>query len=95
MAIQSTWLFILFVALQIADAWLTIRILTARSGRELNPIMRWLFEQLGLIPGLVAAKLVLSVIVLTALPWVPVWLLVALCVFYAGVVASNWHQLRR
>lgn len=79
MATQSIWLFVLLVSLQIADAWLTVRILAERAGRELNPVMRWIFDRLGVIPGLATAKLLLLALVLVALPVLPPWVLAALC----------------
>lgn len=95
MVTPSIWLFVLLAALQLADAWLTVRVLNERSGRELNPVMRWIFERMGVIPGLVAVKLAMLAIVLIALSVVPSWALAALCGVYVGVVAFNWHQLKR
>lgn len=41
--------------LQIADIWLTIRILR-EGGRELNPLMRRVMSVLGLVPGMTLLK---------------------------------------
>lgn len=49
--------FILLVALNVADVVLTIRILDA-GGRELNPAMKWLMARLGVVPALVTAKVI-------------------------------------
>ena len=51
-------LFIALAALQAVDAATTLTVL-ARGGREANPAMRWLMRKLGLLPALVAAKMVL------------------------------------
>lgn len=85
---------LVFIILQIADAYLTIRIID-RGGRELNPAVRVLIERLGLVPGLTAAKALLIALVLMCLPIVPLWALIALDVLYLGVVGWNATQLRR
>lgn len=90
----SIWLYALFAVLQIADALLTLRILSA-GGVELNPVMRWVFRRVGVATGLATVKLLLLVLVFALLPWLPVWLLALACVFYGGVVAHNWIQVRR
>lgn len=83
---------LVFIALQIADAGLTVVIIRA-GGRELNPAVRVLIERLGLVPGLVAAKALLIALVLACLPIVPLWALIALDVLYMGVVGWNATQL--
>jgi hypothetical protein len=86
-------LFILIVALQAADAYLTFRIL-GTGGRELNPVMRFLMDRIGVRPGLIVAKAALSVMIgLFLRNQLPLLALIA--VLYGGVVVSNWNQMRR
>ncbi len=93
MPTTSIWLYVLFAVLQIADALLTLRILSA-GGVELNPAMRWVFRRVGVATGLATVKLALLVLVFALLPWLPIWLLALICAFYGGVVAHNWMQAR-
>jgi len=48
---RNTLLMVLAV-LQLIDAYTTHTIL-ARGGRELNPVMRWIFDRTGVITGLI------------------------------------------
>ena len=89
----SVVLFVLVVALQAADAFLTWRVLRA-GGRELNPAVRFLITHLGTVPGLVAFKLFLVV-----MAWLylreQLLVLLAIAALYACVVRHNWNQLQR
>jgi hypothetical protein len=87
------FLFILIVALQAADAYLTCRILGA-GGRELNPVMRFLMDRIGVMAGLIVAKVSLSIAIGLYLGDQPP-LLILIAVVYGCVVVSNWNQMRR
>lgn len=76
----------------VADGILTYEILR-RGGRELNPVLRWLFKKIGVAEGIVLSRLVLLAIFIVAVPNSPVWLFVVFNVFYAFVVAHNAKQL--
>lgn len=85
-------LILLFAALQVSDAVLTLLILRD-GGRELNPIMRWLMDKVGIVPALVWVKIGLIVAVAV---WVQsVWLLVAFVAIYIAVVAFNARNYER
>lgn len=86
--------FIVFVALQVVDAWLTLKII-GQGGRELNPAVAWAMARLGNLWGLVAVKAVGIGVVLLILPWVPLAVMWALCAGYAVLAAWNAAQLRR
>ena len=76
----------------VADGVLTYEILR-RGGRELNPVLRWLFEKIGVIEGIVLSRLILIMIFIVAIPNSPVWLFVLFNIFYAFVIAHNAQQL--
>ncbi len=78
--------------LVIADGILTHEILY-RGGKELNPVMRWVFEQIGVVEGLVISRMVLLLIFIAAVQSMPTWGFVMLNVLYAFVVAHNAKQL--
>ena len=82
-------LLFLFILLQIADCLTTVHILK-QGGREANPVLAWLFNKVGMIPSLVVMKLI--TIGLVAWAW-NLWITVALCVFYTGVVGWNGFQI--
>jgi hypothetical protein len=86
-------LFILILVLQVADVYLTCRILGS-GGRELNPVMRFLMDRMGVMAGLVVAKVSLSTMIGLYLGEQPA-LLVLIAVVYGCVVVSNWNQMRR
>ena len=76
--------------LQYFDGLTTYRLLSG-GGRELNPVVRFFLDRLGLLPGLLVVKGLVSVAVAAAtfygsMPW---WLLVALIAIYIAVVTHN------
>ena len=81
----------IFAALQACDIALTYRIL-AKGGRELNPVMAWLFARIGVVPGLIVSKAVIIGLVGQYAPW---QVTAGLCVLYAVVVGNNLYQLYR
>ena len=79
-------------ALQAADIWTTWRILLA-GGRELNPVMRWLIREFGVMPALIIPKAaVLVVCYVWLLPYW--WVLALLCIFYTGIFLFNLRSLK-
>lgn len=81
------------ILLQIVDAWTTYDALRA-GGYEANPIMRTLFERIGLREGLWVAKLLF----LAYLIFMPItdplqqWLAIGV---YVVVAINNFHTLRK
>ncbi len=86
-------LYLVFAVLQLFDAITTSEVIKA-GGRELNPVLRWVFGRVGTVNGLATIKLALLALVLAVLPWLPFWVLLVLCVAYAGVVVWNLLQYR-
>lgn len=43
----------------VGDAISTIRVLN-RGGRELNPVMRWVFDRMGVVPGFIVTKVAVA-----------------------------------
>ena len=82
------WLYVLFLATQGADAVLTALILN-RGGRELNPLIRWAMDRLGVIPALAASKVVICTSIYAVLPWMPIWVMLLLCLWYVGICGWN------
>lgn len=83
-------LFIFFCALQAADTYTTYIILS-RGGRELNPVMRMIMEEVGVLPGLVVCKVFLCLLV-----WQYGMNAILLGIFdaiYAAVVMNNAQQI--
>lgn len=78
--------------LVIADGILTYEIL-CRGGKELNPVVRWAIEKLGIVEGLVLTRMVLVLVFIVSVQSMPAWGFFALIVFYAFVIAHNAKQL--
>ena len=81
----------LLATLQVADIYTTRRILLA-GGKELNPVMRYLIRQVGLLPALLGTKITIMTVCWFALMPFPE-VLGALCVFYAGIIWFNQRSL--
>ena len=79
---------LIFAALQVADSVLTVLVING-GGRELNPVMRWLMDRLGVAPALAVAKAA----AIAYLAWADIpALTIGACVLYAGVVAWNLKE---
>jgi len=90
----ESFLFIVLANLQGLDIWTTKTILDS-GGKELNPVMKFFMDKLGVLKALFLIKglflgLVAYGIIMNAVS--PI-LLGVLCVVYAVVVAHNWKHL--
>lgn len=84
-----TEVFIALVALNILDGWLTLKILSD-GGRELNPLMKTLMDEVGPVAAMSATKLVMLAIVW----WVGDEQVTALlALVYTGLCVWNFRQL--
>jgi hypothetical protein len=89
---------IIFIALQVLDAVLTKRIISA-GGRELNPFMAWLQRKFGgwtwlLIPKLIGCVFIVTLVVMFSY-WTPMlWIVIGLDVFYGYICWRNWRVLK-
>lgn len=86
--------FLLLIVLNILDIHTTIKILD-NGGKELNPVMAWLIDKLGIEPALVASKALFLAPVGYYLPSLPVWLMAALIAVYVYVVSNNFIVLKK
>lgn len=87
---MNTVFLIIFILLQIADIWTTLRALEL-GAREMNPLLNWLFQRFDALPVMVIVKL----IGLWVLWYVDAYLLtMACCVVYLWVVLNNWKVIR-
>ena len=86
--------------LNLLDAVTTMRIIAA-GGRELNPVLRWLFQRmeigaaLALIKGFLMAVLIGVVIAFPHARETLVYVYAVLVVVYAGIVGNNVVQYRK
>lgn len=94
------YLYILLCVLNLADVYTTHRIL-GRGGSERNPLMAWLFARVGVLLGLLLAKVPL-VAGLGVLVWLGglqgrYWLLLlgAACAVYLYVLWNNLREMRK
>lgn len=89
-------LFLLLVALNALDAVSTIHIIL-KGGEEKNPLLRPILQRLGVVPGLVLAKVVSLAIIWVVVLNLPmqsaVWMLAALIVCYIAILAYNIHSI--
>jgi hypothetical protein len=92
----------IIILLQVLDAATTLSILKL-GGRELNPMLKWLMDRLGVVPALAVSKLVLvggvAVVAMLAenTPALKV-LLYLVAMIFAFVCANNiqvWKNLKR
>ena len=82
-------LLLLFVFLQTADVYTTHKLLS-NGGTELNPFMRWLMNQLGILQALILMKLITVGLVISLFnETLTFWL----CMMYICVVGWNTYNL--
>lgn len=82
-------LLFVFILLQIADCLTTIYLLKG-GGREVNPILAWAFDKVGIATTLVVIKGVL--VSLMFVLWSE-WMTLALNVWFLGIVSWNSYQI--
>lgn len=78
-------------ALFVADALTTVFILDS-GGAEKNPPLRWLMEQIGVVPALAIMK---GAAYLACLAYPHTLLLAVVIVVYSAVVVHNYQQVRK
>lgn len=95
---HPSWLLVILIALlQLADYWLTAKVL-GHGGTELNPFMKFLFKGFGTKTGLIIGKfyVVLFVLIGAYVGWFDSneeFIVIALLfVVYAVVVVNNFVQ---
>lgn len=87
---MNTAFLIIFILLQIADIWTTLRALEL-GHREMNPLLNWMFKHVDPLAAMVLVK----VVGLWALWYVDLYLLtMAVCAVYVWVVINNWKVIR-
>jgi len=88
-------LLIIFILLQVYDYYSTKYTILKLKGTEVNPLMRWVINNLG-FPGLVVIKSILSLGVVAIFTYYPhPWLLAIACIFQLGINISNTIQIRK
>jgi hypothetical protein len=86
----NTTFLLLFIALQIADIWTTLRALEL-GHREVNPILAKLFTRFEPLAVMVTLKLP----AVWLLSYLDSYLLtMAACLVYMWVVISNWNVIK-
>lgn len=91
----DTTIWIVVIALlQAADAYLTTHILK-HGGRELNPAMDWIFDRIGVVPGLIITKALFVVVLIAIMPYAPLYVYVGIALAYTGLVANNIVEYRK
>jgi hypothetical protein len=86
------YLFIIFCLLQCADIYTTWKALSTNVGHEANPIMAWLFSEVGLKAGLVIAKIMICAVIYYFVT--QDWLLAILDIAYAEIIWNNFKVLK-
>lgn len=89
-----TTLFIILIALNVADVYLTLRVLK-QGGTEANPVLRYFMDRYGAKEALIGSKVLALGLVYLLLPWMPLALMLGLIVVYVWVVWHNWKQLKK
>lgn len=84
-------LFVMHVALQAADAIITIRALKNPKARELNPFAMWLIKQFGVEKAMFGMKVTAVVVILHFLPVTPWHALATLNALYVWII---WRNLK-
>jgi len=83
--------FLLFILLQVADSWTTLTALKM-NGRELNPLLNYVFRMIGPVQGLILMNS-LSIIIIGLLVF-DHWIVWVLNGVYTIVVLHNIKQIK-
>lgn len=85
-------LFLILAALQAGDVYTTWRVL-GHGGREVNPVMAFAIQNLGMLPALIIVKIATLAVV-----WFFAridWFLLLACVGYVAVLINNINEMRK
>ncbi len=88
---MNTFLIILITALQVGDLLTTEKILS-NGGKELNPVMSWLFNKYGMHNVLVGKAVLIVIIAVLLSKLAPIGL-IPIAAIYVGVVTWNSYQI--
>ena len=83
---------LLLAVTQLLDAYTTLVILK-RGGRELNPLMRALFDEFGREETLLLKGIFVTVAGYFVAKHGFEWMTGVLILFYVGVIAYNWRSM--
>lgn len=85
---------ILLTVLNIFDFYSTYKILRA-GGNELNPIMNFLIQKLGLVWALAISKLIVLVCISILVWFKMVYLLIVLICLYTYIAVHNFREMKK
>lgn len=90
-------LYIVLVVLNVLDGVSTWKVVRPKHlHRERNPVARWIFAKLGLLPGILLAEF-LWISAITAVVFLlgslPVWGYVVLALLFIGIAIFTWIVL--
>jgi len=89
---MTIYLFILFVMLQTLDIYTTWKALSTNVGHEANPVMAWLFSEIGLKAGFVVTKIVICGVVYYFIT--QDWLMAILDLAYLEIIINNFKVIK-
>jgi len=91
------FLYFILVVLNVLDGVSTWKVVRPKHlYRERNPVARWIFAKLGLLPGILVAEFLwISTITLVVLLLgsLPVWGYIVLALLFIGIVIFTWIVL--
>ena len=87
-------LFALLVCLNLFDVYTTVRVLR-QGGTEMNPVMAWAMDKVGVIPGLLIPKIVVLGAMGFYLEELPSMVMFGLCCFYVLLVLHNYEKIQK
>ena len=85
------WILLVLQCLDIGTTWYALD--RVSGAYEANPVMKWLFDRVGVIAGLIGTKIAFIAGVYFLQP--AYWGLVVLIVVYLAVIGNNVYQLLR
>ena len=86
--------FVTLVILNVLDIYTTLRVLR-QGGEELNPVMDWLMDKVGVIPALIVPKATYLIAVGYFLTDLPSMVMFGLCCFYVLLVLHNFGEIKK
>lgn len=85
----------LFILLQIADALTTYEIVVRMKGVELNPVLKKVFDLVGVVPGLIVSKGIVICFFTYFHTDIPVLVWLGVTGLYAWVINHNIKQIKK
>jgi len=75
--------------LNIVDIYTTYQAISNSNAKELNPIVRFFIDKLGLVFGLLLTKAIFIAFIIAVYQYLPIYALIGINILYIAIIINN------